>query len=178
MSGAITAVVGGSVVSGLIGSSSSSKAQAAADPFASQRGQYQTMLQNLMKNPTSATQADPSYQWRLQQGMDATNASLASSGMLNSGNRATALTNYAQNQASTEYANMFSRLAQLSGANVGSPSTAGQIAYNQGQSNAAAAGTLGSQVTNWLTGNTSSSSSSGYDSEGYSPYGDYDMSIW
>lgn len=149
------------------------EAQAAADPFAPQRPQYQTMLNNFMHgysfdgstgptpdgmppksdgtmggghsfmtpmqfltNPGSFV-TDPSYQWRLNQGLEGVNRGMAASGMLNSGNRMLELMRYGQGAASQEYGNQFqrlqseygnqySRLAQLAGVNIGSPGAASQ----------------------------------------------------
>jgi len=55
---------------------------------------------------------DPSYQWRLQQGEQAVERSAAAKGQLGSGNVLTALTDYAQGAASTEYGAQFSRMLQ------------------------------------------------------------------
>lgn len=108
----------------------------AADPFASERGAYQDDLRTLMNGEFKTS--DPSYQWRFKQGMEGVNRGAAASGLLRSGNRLAALEDYGQNQASTEYANQFSRLSQLAGANVGSPSAAAQhIASDSANRNAA-----------------------------------------
>lgn len=59
---------------------------------------------------------DPSYQWRFQQGQQAAERSLASRGLLNSGNAAIELQQYGQGAASQEYGAQFNRLLQgLSG---------------------------------------------------------------
>lgn len=147
-------------------------ASAAADPFAAERPQYMDALQKLMKEGFSEGfgPTDPSYKFRFDQGLEAVNRSMAASGLLNSGNRAAAVTEFGQNFASTEYANEFQRLAQLSGANIGSPSVAAQLQYQQ-QGNASAgiqslgnaaqklwntAGsngqTYGQQASNWFSG--------------------------
>ena len=55
---------------------------------------------------------DPSYQWRLQQGQQAVERSGAAKGMLGSGNILTALTDYGQGAASSEYGAQFSRMLQ------------------------------------------------------------------
>lgn len=184
------AVAGSLVSSALAPSGGSAGAAAAADPFAGQRPQYQTMLQQLMasgdpatsflnntQNPSAMLQpgynfqsSDPSYKWRLDQGMQATDNKLAASGLNLSGNRMTALMDYAQGSASqefrdefnrqttayqntfnnleTDYSNQFSRLAQLSGANSGQPAAAGQI-LNQGvQAQQAGASAIGNAVGN------------------------------
>lgn len=101
------------------------KAIDAADPFSTQRAQYQPQLQQMMQGKFDAT--DPSYQWRFDQGTKAVNRGAAASGMLNSGNRLLALQQYGQGAASQEYQNQYNRLAQLSGANFGT-GAAGSIA--------------------------------------------------
>lgn len=127
----------GGVLGGLIGGSaggggsSPSGAAGIADPFAGQRPQYQQQLNSLMTGSFKPT--DPSYKWRFDQGLEALNRTMGASGLLHSGNLLAALSDYGQNQASTEYSNQFQRLAQLSGANIGSPAVAAQM---QGQQNA------------------------------------------
>lgn len=128
--GGLNALLGGGSKSG------ATAAASAADPFASQRAQYQPMLAQLMSGQFSPS--DPSYAWRFQQGQQATDRAQAAMGNLMSGNRLAALTQYGQGMASTEYQNQFNRLALLSGASGGSTGTAGQIMANQ--SNAAQAG--------------------------------------
>lgn len=148
VAGAVGAAVAGSATSSLLGGGGSSGAQqaaGAADPFASQRGQYQDMLSQLIKNPSSVT-STPGYQFQLQQGLNAVQGSAAAGGMLNSGNTLTALTKYGEDYASTQYNNQALLLAQLAGANVGSPGTAGQILQNQNQQNQQAAGAFGNAV--------------------------------
>jgi len=185
--GALGGALGGSGSSGS-GTGASTSAQA-ADPFASQRYQYQPQLSTLMRSPigqtgqTSGLTAmeqmltpgntfqpnDPSYQFRLQQGMDAVNRGAAHSGLLNSGNRLAALETYGQGMASTEFANEFqraqaldtsqqndyqnayARLAQLSGANTGQPGQAGQLMQQQSAAASAQAQQIGTQLagTQW-----------------------------
>lgn len=101
-----------------------SEAAAAADPFAAQRGQYQTQLNQLYSDPYSITQR-PSYKFRLGEGLQALDRRLAATGQLNSGRRQAALVDYAQGVASSEFDNESSRLSQLAGANSGSPGEAG-----------------------------------------------------
>lgn len=61
--------------------------------------------------PFSQTQfqADPSYQWRLQQGQKALQASAAAKGLLMSGQGAIDIANYGQNAASQEYQAAYNR---------------------------------------------------------------------
>lgn len=60
---------------------------------------------------------DPSYQFRLNQGLDALQRSAAAKGMLRTGNTLQDLMNYAQDYASQEYGNTFNRAAQAYGLN-------------------------------------------------------------
>jgi hypothetical protein len=54
-------------------------------------------------------EADPGYQWRLQQGQQALERSAAARGGLLSGRAAKDMTNYAQGAASQEYGNVYNR---------------------------------------------------------------------
>lgn len=132
---------------------------------------------------------DPSYQWQLQQGQNAILNNASAMGGVFSGNTASALQNYTQGLASTDYQNalnnfnnyqnsIYSRLGGISstGANAaggvaGLGATAsGQISNNMiGAGNALAAGqvgsanaitgALGSGVNNYLAYNAMQSSS-------------------
>jgi len=95
--------------------------------------------------------ADPSYQFRLQEGIDALDASAAARGMVQSGAQQKAITEYGQDYASQEFQNAYNRAltdyttqqnAMLNLANLG------QGAAAQTQS---AGATMGSQVSNALT---------------------------
>ena len=57
-------------------------------------------------------QRDPSYQFRLQQGLKSMNQGAAAGGKMLSGQQQMALNNYAQNAASQEYGNAFNRAFQ------------------------------------------------------------------
>ena len=70
----------------------------------------------LLDNPDSIQQS-AAYKFRLGQGMEALQRSLGAKGLLNSGNRLTAMNDYAQGVASQEYGNQFNRLASLYGQN-------------------------------------------------------------
>jgi hypothetical protein len=163
--GVVGSVAGAAVSSAMAPSSSgASGAASAADPFSSQRGQYQSMLSNLINNPSSIT-STPGYQFGLTQSQNAVEGSAAANGMVNSGNVLSALSNNAQGYASSQLTNQELLLAQLSGANVGSPGTAGQILQNQNNLNQQAAGTVGnavgSAVTSGINGFNSGSYSGG-----------------
>ena len=152
VAGSIAGSVAGAAVSSSMsgGSSGASGAAAAADPFASQRGQYQDMLSKLINNPSSIT-SDPGYQFGLTQSQNAVEGSAAANGMVNSGNVLNALSTNAQGYASQQLTNKELLLAQLSGANVGSPGTAGQILQGQNTLNQQAAGTVGNAVGSAVT---------------------------
>jgi hypothetical protein len=143
--------LGGVITNAITGGSASMKeAILAADPFSSQRAQYQKPLSDLMTGTFKPT--DPSYDWRFKQGEQALERSAAAKGMLRSGNFLTALTDYGQGQASTEYQAQFNRLATLSGATSGSPGTAGNIAAGAANANTAAAGTISAALAPALVG--------------------------
>lgn len=69
-------------------------------------------MQQLSANPNSIT-SNPAYQFRLQQGENAINASAAARGGYFSGATGQALQNYGQGEASQEYENQYNRLASL-----------------------------------------------------------------
>ena len=73
---------------------------------------YDQRLQQMM-NGTFAPD-DPSYQWRVQQGMTNLGRSQAAKGMLGSGNMAAELLTYGQGMASQEYGAQFNRLLSAS----------------------------------------------------------------
>lgn len=150
VAGAAVGVVGGALMNGSSGGGASGAA-AAADPFASQRGKYQQKLSDLMDNPSSIT-STPGYQFQLQEGLGAVNGAMAQAGYLNSGNRLSALEQEGQNFASTQLNNQELFLAQLAGANVGSPGTAGQILQNQNLSNQQAGGIFGNMLGQGASG--------------------------
>ena len=111
-----------------------------ADPFGPYRGQFANQLMALAQNPGSIVNT-PGYQFRLNSGLDAVNRQASTRGLLRSGNRLVDLMNYGQNFASQEYDREMNRLAQLAGANIGSPSSAAQ--YNILAGNASNLGTRG-----------------------------------
>jgi len=95
---------------------------------------------------------DPSYQFRLNQGLDSVQSSAAAQGGLLSGATLKALNNYAQDYASQEYGNAYNRLSNIVGmgqnaaAGVGNAGmqTAQAMANNtMAGANAQAAGTIG-----------------------------------
>lgn len=69
---------------------------------------YDTRLNQMLTR--GFTPDDPSYQWRMDQGMENLSRSSAARGMLGSGNVLAELTDYAQGAASQEYGAQFNRL--------------------------------------------------------------------
>ena len=154
------AVVGGSVLSSVVGSAASDRATRAQRSAAMQANDLQwqmfqqqredlapwrqagnealNKLQTL--NPQSLAN-DPGYQFRLQQGLNAVNSSASARGNANSGATMKALTQYGQNFASNEYQNAYNRLANLAGL--------GQTGTNLGVQSA---GQYGQAVSNNLIG--------------------------
>lgn len=100
------------------------RAAAAADPFASQRGQYQTMLSQLMTNPSSFN-LSPAAQAQMRLGTENLQRSAAAQGFLGSGNILASLQQYGQDVASKDYWNYITNLSTLSGAATSSPAAAG-----------------------------------------------------
>jgi hypothetical protein len=153
---AIAAPVVGGLVSSLLSPSGQqqSAAPAAADPFAAQRPQYQTQLNDMMKPGAQFNAQDPSYKWRLDQGAGAMAAQQAATGGGVSGRAMLDAQTYGQGMASQEYQNQFTRLSKLAGVDAGSPAAAGQILQqqNQNQQQAATAtgGMVGGLVRDWL----------------------------
>lgn len=103
------------------------QAAALADPFAAQRGQYQTQLSGLLSDPNSF-KSDPGYQFALNQGLDTLKGQAgATYGTSRVGGVDPELMKYAEGYASQNYDNRINQLMQLSGSTTGSPATAGQI---------------------------------------------------
>jgi hypothetical protein len=78
----------------------------------------------------SGFQADPGYQFRLQQGNEALNNSMAARGGLLSGNALKAAMDYNSGQASQEYGNYWNRLSQTAGFGPGAINNQGQATQN------------------------------------------------
>lgn len=111
----------------------SERASQVADPWASQRGQYQTSLNELMQGGQSATAADPSYQFRFKEGQRAMESSLAAQGLVGSGRAAMELQQYGQESASQEFEKQARRLMELAGVSAGSPEASANILASSGQ---------------------------------------------
>jgi hypothetical protein len=120
---------GGGAGGGGDASATFAAAAAAADPFASQRGQYQNSLAQLMQG--NFTPSDPSYKFRVDQGQQALERSAAAKGFLGSGNILQELQKYGQDMGSQEYQNQYNRLLPLTGATTGSSGAAGSILAQQ-----------------------------------------------
>lgn len=105
-------------------------------------------------SPLDALRARPGYQFRLEEGLGARDASAASRGMLLSGAQQKAIERYGQDFASNEFDKEFNRLNALMGG--------GQVATNNIN---AAAGAYGNNATNALM-NAGNARASGYINSG------------
>ncbi len=146
----------GSVFSGVLGASSANKAAKAQTQAADQANETQRYIfdksvaltepqrqignnalaamasqYGLAQAPEGFTgfQADPGYQFRLDQGNQAIDRASSARGMRMGGATLKAASDYNQGMASQEYGNYFSRLAGLAG--VGQQATSQQISAGQ-----------------------------------------------
>jgi hypothetical protein len=85
---------------------------------------FEQQLAQLIANPSSVSSL-PGYQFQLSQGSEATARGMAAGGFLNSGNEATALTQYGQGLASSFYSQQTQLLSSLSG--ITAPSSPSQL---------------------------------------------------
>src|ERR1700758_1225457 len=115
---AAVATVGGNLLSSALSSGTAQTSAGIADPFASQRPQYQNLLSQLWQTPSSIT-STPGYQFEFDQGMQALERLQASQGQLRSGQADTAAIQFGQNLAMTSFGNWEKMLADLAGANIG-----------------------------------------------------------
>jgi hypothetical protein len=150
--------LGGASIGGLAGqalldlyagnkqSQNAADAARAADPFGSQRGQYQQDLAALMNDPSSFAN-NPAYKFARDEGQAALERSNVAKGYLGSGNMGYDLMNYGQQAAYKGLNDEKNFLAKLAGADTGSPAAAGQLGLtgqNQGLAQQyQAAGSLG-----------------------------------
>lgn len=118
------------------------KAASAVNPYAEQGLQAQTQLTNNLAagfNPGDLA-SEKGYQFRLNQGLDAQNKSLAAQGMGQSGAALKAAQEYGQGFAQQEYGNAYDRwlqqnqqLAGVGGTGYNAANAVGNIYGNQGQ---------------------------------------------
>ena len=141
---------------GLSMSGIANQAAQAADPFANQRSQYQGMLHNLMTNPSSFA-LSPAAQSQLDIGSQNLQRQAAAQGFLGSGNILAGLQSYGQQIANQDYYNQINELNLLSGAQTGSPATAGALlASLYGQRNNAMSNLSGGSLLSSLSGGLNS----------------------
>ena len=123
--------------------------------------------QKVYNNALSNFQTTPSYQFRLNQGVQALDRSAAARGMVNSGAQQKAVTQFGQDYATNEYGNYLNRLNNLAGLGQNATNQVSaygqQNAVNQGNAvqNAGAArasgyvnqaGAINQGLQNYLTG--------------------------
>ena len=111
------------------------RAQAQFQPY-SQAGRQ--ALANMQAPSMEALEADPGYQFRLQQGQQALERSLAARGLGQSGAALKAAQEYGQGLADQTYDDYFRRQAQLAGMGYGAASGLGSIYSGLGNAQAAA----------------------------------------
>jgi len=173
--GAGVAAYGANQQKGAIGEASSAQKGAIAQSLAEQKRQFDIAQNNLSPwlgagrqaltaqqelmglggdstNQLAALANSPGYRFRLQQGQNALDASLAARGGMGSGKAMTAANEYGQNFASNEYGNRLNQLANLSGTGrttAGDMSTLGtNYATNYGSTLQGGANALGSAAIN------------------------------
>jgi len=100
-------------------------------------------------------QNDPSYAFRMQQGVRALDNSGAARGMSNSGAQLKALTRYGQDYASTEYGNAYSRAQGTFNQNLQNTLNPLQSLAGQAQTSASALGNAGTNFANQSAANSS-----------------------
>ena len=178
MFAAIAGALAGPVIGSLLGSGNKSGQQAAAtaaDPYASQRAQWQPQLASLMGQgavgqgqqfnySTTGPNANPAYLNSLQTGIDTVNRGAYAHGQGGSGanmaqlqqtgasmadaNYNSQFTQYQlqQQQNQQQFQNQYTNLAQLSGASVGNPGQAGQILGNAATAQSAGLAQIGNNI--------------------------------
>lgn len=116
-----------------------------ADPFASQRPQYQAQLSNLMANPSSIY-SDPGYMATLMQGEQGLQRNMAAQGFTGSGNALIALKGYDESFANTYLRQQEQLLTQLAGGMSSGPSAnpLGGVTQMKNQQGGMLMNTLGS----------------------------------
>ena len=120
---------------------------------------------------------DPSYQFRLQQGMRALENSAAARGLTGSGQNLADIQDYAQGLASTEYGNawnryqteqtnLFNRLSSLAGTGQTATNTAGQAAQQAGQTIGSNTMSGAQNAAGWMTQGANASAAGTINSAG------------
>jgi len=100
-------------------------------------------------------QNDPSYAFRMQQGVRALDNSGAARGMSNSGAQLKALTRYGQDYASTEYGNAYNRAQGTFNQNLQNTLNPLQSLAGQAQTSASVLGNAGTNFANQSAANSS-----------------------
>lgn len=112
-------------------------------PWLTTGQQANTSLQQLMNGDMSAFKADPGYQFRQDQGLQALTRMAAARGNYRSGGTDADILNYSQGLASQEYDNVWNRLMGLSNQGLGTGQYLGQLGQNYAQNWAQARGVKG-----------------------------------
>jgi hypothetical protein len=103
--------------------SDANKVADAADPYRSQRAQWQQPIVDLMKDPSSILQ-DPTFKASLDLGLEGVNRTAGAQGMSLSGNKLAALQQYGQTAGYNAIQTKLKNLMDLGGVTSGSPAGA------------------------------------------------------
>ena len=106
-------------------------------------------FQDWEKNPDSIT-SDPSYKWRVSQGLEGVENSAAAAGGLLSGNTLKSISDYGQKEASAEYNNEFNRWLQKLG--IGSQASSNLSNLSSSRGNALSSLIANSASNMWKRG--------------------------
>jgi hypothetical protein len=130
--------------------SDANKVADAADPYRSQRAQWQQPIVDLMKDPSSILK-DPAFQASLNLGLENTSRAAGAAGMGLSGNRLADLQKYGQSAGYSAIQTKLKNLEDLAGVNSGSPAAAAK-AIEQGKTNTMADVSQGIPVVGKILG--------------------------
>lgn len=126
-----------------------------ADPFGSQRPQYQQQLSQLTQQPSNFFN-DPAIAAAIKAQMDKTNRYMASQGYNMSGNQMTEVNNAGMREAFGQYMPFLERIGQFAGAGI-NPASAGDIMAKVGgqasQAGNQGYGDMGALLQSVLSGN-------------------------
>jgi len=94
---------------------------------------------------------DPSYEWRVKEGVNALDASASSRGNLFSGGQQKRVQEYGQNMASQEYSNAFNRAKSVYNTNLNTDKSLAGVGQQANASNQQAGQSMANAVSNSMT---------------------------
>lgn len=125
--------------------------EAVRDEYNSQLAGYDVTLADPFSFEATDLTTDSGYQFRLQEGVDALDASAASRGMVQSGAQQKAITEYGQNLASEEYTNAYNKALTTYNTQQNAMLNVANLATGAAAETSDATSELGTSVTNALT---------------------------